>query len=63
MDPWLREFVERQMATQASENPATAQLLAEAGGMRLFSTIGAEVFLRPDGTTIALIEGGSGEPE
>jgi hypothetical protein len=63
MDPWLRKFVERQMATQASEDPATARLLAEAGGMRLFGTIGAEVFLRPDGTTVALIEGAVGEPD
>jgi hypothetical protein len=38
-------------------------LLAAAGGMRLFGTIGAEVFLRPDGTTVALIEGAPGVPD
>jgi hypothetical protein len=63
MDTWLREFVERQMSAQASEDPVAAPLLAAAGGMRLFGTIGAEVFLRPDGTTVALIEGAAGEPD
>jgi hypothetical protein len=63
MSTWLREFVERQMAAQASEDPAAAAALAEARGMRLFGTIGAEVFLRPDGTTVALVEGAAGEPD
>ena len=63
MDDWLREFVERHRAAQAAEDPRAASLLAEAGGMRLYGTIGADVFLRPDGTTIALVEGGRGESD
>ena len=63
MSNWLPEFVERQMAAQVSNDPAAASLLAAAGGMRLFGTIGAEVFLRPDGTTVALIEGAPGDPD
>lgn len=51
------------MARQSAESPATQSLLAQAGGMRLFGTIGADVFLRPDGSTCALVEGGRDEPD
>jgi nucleotide-binding universal stress UspA family protein len=63
MDGWLREFVERHRTAQAAEDLRAASLLAAAGGMRLYGTIGADVFLRPDGSTIALVEGGRGEPD
>jgi hypothetical protein len=63
MDTWLREFVERHMAAQVAEDPRAAPLLAEVGGMRLFGSIGAEVFLRPDGTTVAVVETPPGEPD
>jgi hypothetical protein len=63
MTDWLPEFVAHHMALQSAKSPATQQLLAQAGGMRLFGTIGADIFLRPDGSTRALIEGGRDEPD
>ncbi len=62
MNSWLQAFVEGQIAVQVAMDPATAHLLAEAGGMHLYGTVGADVFLRPDGTTVALIEGAYGMP-
>ena len=62
MGDWLREFVERHMAAQISEDPSVVPLLKEAGGMLLYGTIGATVFLRPDGSTVALVEGDAREP-
>ena len=63
MDTWLAEFVAQHMSAQAAADPEQAPLLAAAGGMRLYGTIGAVVFLRPDGTTIALVEGSPGQPD
>ena len=63
MTSWLGEFVAKHAAIQRSADPAAAHVLSEARGMRLFGTVGGEVFLRPDGTTVALIEGARGESD
>src|SRR5258706_15444888 len=58
---WLADFVATQIAAQSARDASLRKLTREAGGMRLFGTIGAEVFLRPDGTTVSLIEGESSD--
>jgi hypothetical protein len=47
---WLPEFVRSAMARAVREQPQLAPWLHEAGGIPLFGTIGAEAFLRPDGS-------------
>ena len=47
---WLPEYVRSRVAEAERERPESAQWLREAGGMLLFSTIGGEAYLRPDGT-------------
>jgi DnaJ-class molecular chaperone len=63
MSRWLDEFVASQIAAQRSADPRLTPVLTQARGMRLFGTMGGEVFLRPDGSVVALIEGAPGEPE
>ena len=47
---WLAECVRTKMAAAIRERPESADWLREAGGISLFSTIGAEAYLRPDGS-------------
>ena len=63
MADWLQDFVARHTAGQGSRDAALKHLLQQAGGMRLFGTMGADVFLRPDGSTVSLIEGSGTESD
>ena len=47
---WVAEFVQARMAQSARERPESAVWIREAGGISLFETIGAEAYLRPDGS-------------
>ena len=47
---WLPAFVTSRMAVAEREHPQSAEWIKEAGGITLFATIGAEAFLRPDGS-------------
>ena len=50
MAEWLREFVEARMAAEASRSPQDRAWVEESGGMLLYGTIGAEAYMRPDGS-------------
>jgi len=47
---WLPEFVSAGMSAAIREEPGQADWIREADGIRLFGTIGAEAFLRSDGS-------------
>jgi hypothetical protein len=46
----LAAFVQSRMAKQALEEVCSPKILEEAGGLFLFATIGADAYLRPDGS-------------
>lgn len=47
---WLAEFVETRMAAAIRDQPDRAAWIRETGGILLFGTIGAEAYLRLDGS-------------
>jgi hypothetical protein len=47
---WLPAFMAARTAAAEREHPERAKWLKEAGGITLFGTIGAEAYLRPDGS-------------
>ena len=63
MPTWLEGFVAKHAEAQRAADPRMADVLAQARGMRLFGTIGFEVCLRSDGSTVALVEGTPDKPD
>ena len=50
MTEWLPEYVQKKMAELVAASPQLRASLEDAGGVLLYSNVGIESYLRPDGT-------------